>query len=105
MRRLVFLVALAGCATPPEHESFRQVMQRQVGKHPDDPDFYPAYYKAKQTESKRLPNGNTEDEYRLGRKADCRVFFERDAGSGRVVRWRFQGFERDCVIVPVTTER
>lgn len=93
-------VALAGCVTPPGHEAFRRVMERQVGKQADDPDFYPVYYRLKQVEAKPLPNGNVENEYRAGPKGECRLFFEVAPRNARVVRWRFEGGERDCVTLP-----
>jgi hypothetical protein len=97
-------LALLACTTPVEHETFTRVMDRQVGKNVEDSDFYPTYYKLKPADSKRLANGNSEDAYFAGRKAKCKVFFERDA-SGRVLRWRSEGDRDDCVIFPVTTEQ
>ena len=49
------IICLAACATPPESEAFKQVMQRQVGKSADAADFYPTLYRLKQTNSQRLP--------------------------------------------------
>ena len=101
---LVLITMLAACATPVEHETFVRVMDRQVGKNVDDADFYPTYYKLKPAQSKRLNNGNNEDAYFAGRRAKCKVYFERDA-TGRVVRWRSEGDKGDCVILPVTREQ
>ena len=42
----IFLALLAGgCATPPEHLGFKEVMNRQIGKSIDDPDAYPVFYR------------------------------------------------------------
>ena len=92
---IIFLVA---CATPPENDNFRQVMQRQVGKSADDTDFYPTLYRLKQTDSKRLPNGNVREEYAAGRGGKCKVSFEVSPAARRVVGWSADGDASDCVI-------
>lgn len=100
MRRLAAAcLALAACATPPGHEAFQQVMDRQVGKLIDEPDAYPVFYRLRERNAKALPNGNTEHEYAAGRDGRCQLFFETDL-SGRIVRWRADGSERNCVITP-----
>lgn len=91
----LFVVA---CAAAPQNDAFRQVMQRQVGKSADDTDFYPTLYKLKQTNSQRLPNGNTKDEYAAGPKGKCRLFFETTQGARQVVGWSSEGDRDDCVI-------
>jgi hypothetical protein len=96
-------LVLAACATSPEHENFKHVMSRQVGKHVDDPDFYPVYYRLKPVEGKRLPNGNRQEAYEGGRRGKCRLLFEVD-GAQRVAGWSFDGDPSDCVIVPLTPE-
>jgi hypothetical protein len=91
---------LAACAEPPGHDVFARVMDSQVGKQADEPDFYPVYYRLPAVDAKTLPNGNTEEQFRAGPRGECRVFFELSAGARRVVRWRAEGGDRDCVIVP-----
>jgi hypothetical protein len=101
MKRLLVTVTLflAGCATNPQHENFRQVMQRQVGKSADDTDFYPTLYRLKQTNAQRLPSGNTREEYAAGRGGKCKVAFETTPGERRVVGWSvIDGDRGDCVI-------
>ena len=100
MNRLWVTVTLflAACATPPENTNFQQVMQRQVGKSADDADFYPTLYRLKQSDSKRLPNGNTREEYAAGRRGQCKLFFETTPGARRVVGWSAEGDASDCVI-------
>ena len=95
---LISLLLLAACATPPEHENFKQVMGAQVGKRIDDPDAYPVFYRLRQVNSKGLPNGNQQQEYAAGRKGECRLFFEVEPLTRRIVRWSYEGSERDCVI-------
>jgi hypothetical protein len=69
-------IFLAACASAPENDNFRQVMQRQMGKSADDSDFYPTLYRLKQTNSQRLANGNVKEEYAAGPKASCKLSFE-----------------------------
>ena len=73
-------------------------MSHQVGKSIDDPDAYPVFYRLRQLNSKALPNGNQEQEYAAGRKGECRLFFEVEPLSRRIVRWSYEGTERECVI-------
>jgi len=100
-KALLVCGVLAACAANrPAGEAFRRVMDAQVGKRADDPDFYPVYYRLRQADSKRLPSGNSEEEYRAGRKGDCRLVFETTPGTRTVVRWRIEGPTGDCVILP-----
>ena len=92
---IIFLVA---CATAPESEVFRQVMQRQVGKSADAADFYPTLYRLRQTNSQRLANGNFRDEYAAGPKGKCKVAFEITPGGREVVGWSSEGDGEDCAI-------
>ena len=100
MKKWVTVTLLfAGCATTnPQHDNFRQVMQRQVGKSADDADFYPALYALKQTNSVRLPNGNIREEYAAGRNGKCKLAFETTPAGRRVVSWSSDGDKDDCVI-------
>jgi hypothetical protein len=75
-------------------------MESQIGKRADDADFYPVLYRLRQVESRTLPNGNSEDEYRAGRKGGCGLVFETEPGTRRVVAWRIHGPTGDCVILP-----
>ena len=96
---MFLLVALAaGCAWKPRGENFRQVMERQVGKRADDPDFYPVLYRLRQVDSKLIANGHREDKYLAGYKGKCEVYFEIDPASGRVTGWRADPRDSDCVI-------
>lgn len=97
---LILFLGLAACATSPEHENFKRVMDRQVGKEIDAADAYPAFYRLRQINAKQLPNGNTQQQYAAGRDGRCRVNFEVAPVTRAIVRWSFEGSERDCVIPP-----
>ena len=97
---VALLLATAACATPPEHENFKRVMDRQVGKLIDDPDAYPVFYRLRQTNTKQLANGNQQQQYAAGRNGRCQVNFEVAPLTRRIVRWSFEGKERDCVLQP-----
>jgi hypothetical protein len=96
------VLALAACAggNPAGHEAFRRVMDSQVGKRADDADFYPVYYRLRQADSKTLPNGNVEEEFRAGRNGECRLVFESTPATRQVVAWRIAGSNGECVILP-----
>ena len=96
----MFLLAalVAGCAWKPRGENFRQVMERQVGKRADAPDFYPVLYRLRQVDSKPVANGHREDKYLAGYQGKCALFFEVDPATGIVTGWRADAGDRDCVI-------
>jgi hypothetical protein len=48
--------------------------------------------------SRKLSNGNIENEYRY--RGTCRYFYEFDPSTKIILRWRFEGSESDCEIVP-----
>ncbi|SRR3954463_9542197 len=99
MFRLVLLTLLVcGCAWQPRGDNFRQVMERQVGKHVDDPDFYPVLYRLRQVDSKALPNGRRQERYLAGYQGKCEVVFEVDPASRTVVGWQADPRDSDCVI-------
>lgn len=96
----LLVAILAGCASQRGSEAFTRVMDRQVGKQADEPDFYPVLYRLHQVDEKKLANGNVEAVYQAGPRGKCRVVFEIARDSGRVLRWRAEGEERDCVLRP-----
>ncbi|MEE9494856.1 MAG: hypothetical protein V3W04_15990 [Gammaproteobacteria bacterium] len=95
----MFMSMLSSCsALPTPHENFKNIMQSNIGKRESDPSSYLSRYPQRVFDSKHLPNGNTETEYRRSEK--CRVFFEIELDSRIIVGWRFEGNEKDCDIVP-----
>jgi hypothetical protein len=92
-------LVLAACAgTSAEYRNFKQVMDRQVGKGIDDPDAYPVFYRLRELNSKPLQNGNLQQQYAAGRNERCRLYFEVEPRTGRIVRWSSEGSESDCVL-------
>ena len=89
---------LTACATGSGHENFKAFMQRNVGKSIYDPSAYKNYYRDTFVTKKKLTNGNIEEEYESVK--NCQVFFEIDNSTKKIVRWRYEGTEQDCSIVP-----
>jgi hypothetical protein len=96
---LVLCTSLSACAAGIAHENFKKVMDRQIGKNADDPGAYLVYYKERRIGTTLLPNGDTEEQYRAGREP-CRVYFRIDKATRKIINWRYEGSEQDCVIVP-----
>jgi hypothetical protein len=71
-------------------------MSNHVGKSADDPSTDTARYRERRIEVRTLPNGNIEEGYPLFRA--CRYYFEIDKATRKIVNWRFEGPENDCVI-------
>lgn len=92
-------VSFAACSTGRAHQNFKSAMEAQVGRDLNDPHLLrnrsPNY-----VSTRALPNGNIEDEFKIGRRLNCRIFIEADKTVGKTVGWRYEGSEQDCVIVP-----
>jgi len=97
---LTLCAVLTACASGRGHQNFKNIMQLEVGKSADAPYAYRNHYRERRIASRTLPNGNIEEEYRSGRGPHCRVYFEIDEAAGKIVNWRYEGTEQDCVIVP-----
>jgi hypothetical protein len=99
---MLFLAACAG--RPAGEENFGRVMDRQVGKHAEDADFYPTLYRLRLANTERLANGHTREEYAAGYKGRCKLYFELSPAR-RVVGWSTDGDRGECVIArPGRTE-
>jgi hypothetical protein len=92
--------SLAVCSSLTPHENFKTIMQRDVGSTTHDPYAYRIRARDWLLGTKSLPNGNIEEEFKAGRRLSCRVYFEIDKLAGKIVSWRYEGTEQDCVIVP-----
>ena len=102
--RRVLLVLMAAsaaaCVSPSEasHRNFLSHMSVQVGKGLDTPELTRNRYPERQVSSRKLSNGNTEEEFAAGYKLRCRVFFEADNTTRKIVGWRYEGSREDCSI-------
>jgi len=94
----LLVLMLSFCSTLTPHENFKAHMEFNVGSSIDKP-REPSIALPKYLLGFRvLPHGNTENEYRHVRA--CRYFFEFNPETRIIVGWRFEGSDKDCVIVP-----
>src|ERR1700694_2595975 len=84
---------IAGC-TISGSENFVRRMQSDVGRSADDPFVIRNRDRPQRTDVKTLTNGNTEEEFSYGPR--CRVYFEIDATSRTITKWRFDPSRQDC---------
>jgi hypothetical protein len=89
---------LVACSSVTPHQNFEMIFGQSVGRSIDDPPRLTNAYPDRLVFSKKLKNGNFENEYRWYR--DCRYFFEVDGKSRVIVAWHFVGSDKDCEIVP-----
>jgi hypothetical protein len=75
-------------------------MRLSIGRSVDDQDVYRNKARSYLQGTKFLPNGNVEEEFKIGRRHQCRVFFEIDKTANKITGWRYEGTKQDCVIVP-----
>lgn len=94
----LLLPTLASCSSVTPHENFKNFLRSNLGKSIDDPSSDVARYPQLLVDSKLLPNGDIENQYRW--RGSCRYYFEIDQQTHKIVGWRFEGSERDCEIVP-----
>lgn len=93
----ISMFMVSSCSALSPHENFKGHMSGNVGKKIGGPSTLwvkPDRYIG----AKQLPNGNTENEYKL--RGTCRYFFEFEPETHIIVGWRFAGSEQDCAIVP-----
>ena len=91
---------LQGCGSVTAHQNFLKTMEIDVGRSSLDPYVFRNRAQSLFVDATRLPNGNIEERFRAGRGPTCRVFFEIDEAAEKIVRWRYEGTEADCGIVP-----
>lgn len=96
---LIFVVftSLAACASGP-HQNFKNIMDAKIGRDADLPAALAARNRETQVGVRTLLNGNLEEGYRLNRT--CRYYFEIDKATRKIVSWRYEGSEQDCIVVP-----
>lgn len=83
---LLLLALLAGCVTHDPGQRFANAMQNQIGKHMDDPTALRNREAAYRGTTRRLSNGNTEEQ--LVFSSRCGVLFEIDQKTRRIAKWR-----------------
>jgi hypothetical protein len=91
---------LASCGGVSPHQNFINIMNVNVGRDSDDPGYYRNSVRIHLIAVRPLKNGNIEEEFKIGRRLNCRDFFEIDEPKKTIVGWRYEGTEQDCVIVP-----
>src|SRR5258706_8860114 len=94
---LALCFALAGCAYL-GRDNFEQVMGADVGKSADDPSTYRMRHKDSRVGSNKLRNGHVEEEYQAGFRNNCRVFYEIDEATRKIVNWRWGQPDDDCIL-------
>jgi hypothetical protein len=94
----VLCTSLMACASGRAHDNFKNRMQRQVGRSADDPNTSINRYPENRGPSKTLSNGNIEQQYHF--RPGCEVYFEIDKAMRKIVGWRHEGAQEDCVLVP-----
>ena len=94
----VLATIAVGCAHESAHENFKRTMSNQVGKSASDPTTDTGRLWSNRLGETKLPNGNIEIGFRQFRA--CRYYFEIDEVTRKIVNWRFEGTEQECIIVP-----
>jgi hypothetical protein len=75
-------------------------MSLDVGQRIDDPYAYRNRYSGRRVATTTLADGTVEEEFRSGYGGECRVFFRLDNVSQKIVSWRYEGTEYQCMIRP-----
>jgi hypothetical protein len=89
---------LSACSSMTPHENFRMHMESKLGMNIDSPVEEAGINPARLISSATLPNGNLENGYEY--RGSCKYFFEVEQQTYTIVRWRYEGMEQDCEIVP-----
>ena len=104
MVRNTFLVFgalfISGCAffAASPHDNFIAHLNSQIGKNIDEVPYYQIPHREDMINSKNLPNGNIENEYKY--RGTCRYFYEINPVTHKIVGARFEGNDKDCSINP-----
>lgn len=91
---VVLSASIAACASGSAHENFKSHMQYEVGRSADDATVVFNRYPERRRASRTLPNGNSEQEWAF--RSDCKVYFEIDKASSKIIAWRYEGAEVVC---------
>ena len=95
---ILALSIITSCSTIDWHENFKQTRNFNIGSSIDNPRVIgsanPKYFLG----SRRMGNGNIENEYK--RRRTCRIFYEFDPETRIIENWRFEGKTTDCISIP-----
>ncbi len=98
---LAICILIWRCASGRAHENFKVIMQSEIGKSISNPYITRNVDRRNRlVKTTQLHNGNFEEEFKAGIGTTCRVFFEIDNELQKIVGWRYEGNEWDCVIIP-----
>lgn len=102
MAAMPFVLLLSACSMTSPHENFKVGLNKAVGTSVDiDPMLSPcALAQKNRVGQESLANGNVEYKYIARGKGICYYYCEVDPRTQTVVRIRFEGGGKDCVIYP-----
>lgn len=82
-----------------------RLVESSIGEQSErgGPATYRSRYRQFRVATKKLANGNIEEEYSHGVDRKCPTYFEIDAVTKLVVRWRHDGEPDDCGVLPTGT--
>ena len=90
----VLFASVTACASGSAHENLKSHRQYKVGRAADDSTAVFNRYPERRRASRTLPNGNAEQEWAF--RSNCRVYFEIDKASRKIIAWRYEGGEAVC---------
>jgi hypothetical protein len=93
---LALCSALVGCTAG--RDNFYKEMGGDIGKSADDPSTYRVRHPGLRVGMNKLSNGHLEEEYQTGFRLNCRVFFEIDGATQKIVNWRYGQPDDDCIL-------
>lgn len=98
---LSFLIAFSACAAVTPHQNFINTMNFLVGKNIDKLDQRGFGSKDTISKTNMLENGNIEYQYHLAADHNkCSYILEVDNLTRKIVRWRFDGDSKGCILPP-----
>jgi hypothetical protein len=91
-------LAMLGCASMTPHQNFMYGLSTTIGQDIDNVPPYKWPHPEDFMNAKVLPNGNEEREYKY--MGTCRLFFEVNLVTRKIVNARSEGRDDHCIIVP-----
>src|SRR5437870_40639 len=90
------LLVLAACAMTTGHENFIYTMQGYVGRYATDPNVPFNRYSENRGPVNETQNVRLEQQYNFA--PNCRVIFEIDKATQKIIAWRYEGTKDACRI-------